>query len=97
MLPRKERRRVEEFERGLVDLHPGADQVRDMTAARDARTHTVESLTASISSIVAERQELRAAGAEPAALEENRRRLAAAQSQLSLLLIERYLPAAGAA
>jgi hypothetical protein len=97
MLPRKERRRVEESERGLVDLRPGADRVTDMTAARDARTHTVESLTAEISRIVAERQELRAAGADPQALEANRRRLAAAQSQLSLLLIERYLPAAGAA
>jgi hypothetical protein len=68
-----------------------------MTAARDARTHTVESLTAEISRIVAERQQLRAAGADHDTLEENRRRLAAAQSQLSELLIERYLPATGAA
>jgi hypothetical protein len=69
----------------------------EMTGMRDARTHTVESLTAEISRIVAERQELRAAEADAESLEANRRRLAAAQSQLSLLLIERYLPAAGAA
>jgi hypothetical protein len=72
-----------------------ADDGRVMAAARDldAIRHTVETLTAEIGRIVAERQDLRAAGAGPAALEENRRRLAAAQSQLSLLLIERHLPA----
>ncbi|HEY8646529.1 MAG TPA: hypothetical protein VIL77_11675 [Gaiellaceae bacterium] len=53
---------------------------------------TVESLTAEIGRIVAERQELRAAGAGFAVLEENRRRLAKAQSRLSQLLIARYLP-----
>jgi hypothetical protein len=63
-----------------------------MTAARDARTHTVESLTAEISQIVAERQELRATGADRKTLEENRLRLACAQSRLSQLLIDRYLP-----
>jgi hypothetical protein len=65
-----------------------------MHAARDNRavTHTVETLAAEIGRIVTERQELRAAGAAPAELEENRRRLAAAQSALSLLLIERHLP-----
>jgi hypothetical protein len=66
-----------------------------MPAARDqgALRHTVETLTAEIGRIVAERQDLRAAGAAPDELEENRRQLAAAQSQLSLLLIQRYLPA----
>jgi hypothetical protein len=68
-----------------------------MDAARDARTHSIESLTVEISRIVAERQELRATGADADTLEENRRRLAAAQARLSQLLIERYLPAAGAA
>jgi hypothetical protein len=53
---------------------------------------TVESLTAEIGQIVAERQELRAAGASFDVLEENRRRLAKAQSELSQLLIARYLP-----
>ena len=53
---------------------------------------TVESLTAEIGRIVAERQELRATGASFDVLEENRRRLAKAQSELSQLLIARYLP-----
>ena len=53
---------------------------------------TVESLTEEIGRIVAERQELRAAGASFDVLEENRRRLAQAQSQLSELLIARHLP-----
>jgi len=70
-----------------------------MHAARDtsAIRHTVESLTDEIGRIVAERQQLRASGADARVLEENRRRLAAAQNQLSLLLIERHLPHAGAA
>jgi hypothetical protein len=55
---------------------------------------TVEALTEEIGRIVAERQEQRAAGAPPEALEENRRRLTEAQHRLSQLLIERYLPAA---
>ena len=55
-------------------------------------TRTVESLTAEIGRIVAERQELRASGASFDVLEENRRRLAKAQSELSQLLIARYLP-----
>jgi hypothetical protein len=53
--------------------------------------HTVESLSQEISFIVAERQELRAGGAAAEALEANRRRLADAQAQFSLLLIERHL------
>jgi hypothetical protein len=54
--------------------------------------HTVESLTNEIGRIVAERQELRAGGASFDVLEENRRRLAKAQSELSQLLIARHLP-----
>jgi hypothetical protein len=57
--------------------------------------HSVESLTEEIGRIVAERQELRAAGASPEVLEENRRRLAEAQNRLSVLLIERHLPVPG--
>jgi nucleotidyltransferase/DNA polymerase involved in DNA repair len=53
---------------------------------------TVEALTDEIGRIVAERQTLRAEGADHELLEENRRRLAEAQSRLSELLIERYLP-----
>lgn len=59
--------------------------------------HTVESLSDEIGRIVAERQALRAAGASAPELEENRLRLAAAQSRLSRLLIERYLPQRDAA
>jgi hypothetical protein len=58
---------------------------------------TVESLTEEIGRIVAERQELRASGATAERLEENRRRLAAAQAQLSALLIERHRPQTEAA
>ncbi len=70
-----------------------------MHAARDTRAvrHTVETLTEEIGRIVSERQELRAFAAGRAELEENRRRLAAAQSRLSHLLIERHLPQPGAA
>jgi hypothetical protein len=57
----------------------------------------VETLSRKIEQIVVERQELRASGAAPAALEENRRRLGSAQAQLSRLLIERYLPRAESA
>lgn len=76
-----------------------AEYLEAMHAARDndAIRHTVETLTAEIGRIVSERQDLRTAGAAPRELEENRRRLAAAQSQLSLLLIERHLPSGDAA
>src|SRR3954454_1838797 len=53
---------------------------------------TVETLVDEIAEIVVERQRLRAGDAPPEALEANRRALAAAQKQLSLLLIERHLP-----
>jgi hypothetical protein len=66
-----------------------------MSAARDtsAVRHTVETVADEIGRIVAERQELRAAGAPATELEENRRRLANAQNRLSQLLIERHLAA----
>lgn len=53
---------------------------------------TVESLNAEIERVVAERQALRAAGADAETLEENRRRLSDAQAALSQLLIERHVP-----
>ena len=59
--------------------------------------HTVETLTAEIGRIVAERQELRAAGASEDELEANRRLLAGAQSELSHLLIRRHLGETAAA
>jgi hypothetical protein len=57
----------------------------------DGFAHTVETLTAEIGRIVAERQELRAAGASAGELEQNRCLLARAQAELSQLLIERHL------
>jgi hypothetical protein len=63
----------------------------------DVFRDTVESLGEEIGRIVAARQALREAGADSQALEENRRRLAAAQSRLSQLLIERHLPERGVA
>jgi hypothetical protein len=64
-----------------------------MSAVREnsALRHTVETLTDEIGRVVAERQNLRASGASSDLLEANRRRLAAAQAELSLLLIERHL------
>jgi hypothetical protein len=59
----------------------------------DAHQQTVETLVAEIGRIVAERQELRAAGASADELERNRRELAAAQARLSRLLIQRHLGA----
>jgi len=63
----------------------------------NANDHTVESVVAEIGRMVAERQELRAAGATPSALEQNRRRLADAQARLSHLLIARHLHESAAA
>jgi hypothetical protein len=80
--------------------HPdlGAHQPFQRTAfEHTAFEYTVETLTEEIGRIVAERQELRAAGAPAHVLEENRRRLAAAQAELSHLLIERHLGERGAA
>jgi hypothetical protein len=55
---------------------------------------TVEALTEEIGRIVSERQTLRSQGADPELLEENRLRLAEAQSRLSQLLIEKYVRSA---
>jgi len=54
-------------------------------------------LTARITALVAERQDLRVSAAPPAAIERNRRQLARAQWELSHALIERHLPAAQSA
>ena len=55
---------------------------------------TLEALTEEIGRIVSERQTLRSQGASVEELEDNRRRLADAQSRLSELLIAKYLPTA---
>ena len=54
--------------------------------------HTIDAVAAEIQRLVAERQELRAAGAAADELEDNRRRLADAQARYSRLLIQHYLP-----
>ena len=73
---------------------PRAMLARKQNGRVELRTmeQTVELLMEEIGRIVAERQELRAAGVSFDVLEENRRRLAKAQSELSQLLIARYLP-----
>jgi hypothetical protein len=58
---------------------------------------TIDSVSAEIQRLVGERQELRASGASPDELEENRRAIARAQSRYSRLLIQHYLPRSAAA
>ena len=60
----------------------------------DYRHETVERLSERIGRLVAERQALRAAAADAAELERNRRELAELQHQLSHALIRRFRPAA---
>ena len=62
-----------------------------------ANDDTVETLVGEIGRIVAERQQLRAAGASPSELEQNRRLLADRQARLSHLLIARHLHDSAAA
>ena len=64
-----------------------------VTEAIDA-TEATDALAQHIAFLVRERQALRAAGAEPAVLEQNRVEIARAQQQLSAALIARHLPAA---
>jgi hypothetical protein len=64
---------------------------------RRSRSGSVEALQERISVLVARRQALRENGANPTALERNRRQLARSQWQLSFALIERYLPESQAA
>jgi hypothetical protein len=56
------------------------------------RETDVDGLLELIGALVAERQRLRASGAQAAELEENRRRLADAQWQFSRALVERHRP-----
>ncbi len=60
----------------------------------DVNCGNVESLSEEIATLVAQRQELRTAAADPELLERNRRRIAELQWALSRALIERYLPQA---
>jgi hypothetical protein len=59
---------------------------------RRRRATSVEDLEARIGELVAHRQQLHERGAGREALERNRRQLARCQWELSLALIERYLP-----
>jgi len=59
---------------------------------RSRGTGSVESLTARVSELVAERQELRRGDASVPAIERNRLAIARAQWELSHALIDRYLP-----
>jgi hypothetical protein len=68
------------------------DAMSAMTAAR-LDTNVVESLSDRIQRLVGERQALRAAAADPEALEENRRAICRLQHELSLALIARHQPA----
>ena len=58
---------------------------------------TIQGVSDEIQRLVAERQELRTNGGSAEELEENRRRIAGAQSRYSRLLIQHYLPRAAAA
>jgi hypothetical protein len=61
---------------------------------RERRRLGVESLQERVAALALERQALRTAGADEAALERNRVALAHAQWELSHALIERHLPPA---
>jgi hypothetical protein len=52
----------------------------------------IRELQETIAALVAERQSLRSAGADRAALEENRLELGSRQRQLALALIDRHVP-----
>ena len=58
---------------------------------RSRNRSTVETLTLRITALVAERQTLRASGADQAALERNRVQIARSQWELAHALIDRHL------
>jgi hypothetical protein len=69
--------------------------LRHLRPARFRRSRgqtTVETLTARVGGLVAERQQLRDRGASEASLERNRLQLARAQWELGHALIDRHLP-----
>jgi len=75
-------------EMNMTVLRPAPSRFR-----RRSRQATVETLMEQIGLLAADRQRLRETGAQPAALERNRIKIARRQWELSHALIERYLPA----
>ncbi len=63
----------------------------------ESQLETVEALAEQIARVVAERQALRAAGADKDALERNRLELASLQRLFADALVARHLPSAAAA
>jgi uncharacterized protein involved in exopolysaccharide biosynthesis len=61
---------------------------------RTSRASTVEALEGRIAALVSERQDLRARGADPAELEQNRVEIVRLQRELSEALIQRHHKAA---
>ena len=80
---------TDHVERGAPHTPPRPTRFR-----RSRGVVTAEELNALISQLVSERQELRAGGAEEAALERNRLRIARAQWELAHVLIDQHRPAA---
>src|SRR3954470_6958398 len=72
---------------------PAFRPLRGPRFRRSRNRHTVEALAERLSVLVFERQQLRATGAPPAAIERNRVQIARAQWELSHALIDRHLPA----
>lgn len=89
--------------RGIYVLRPAADtspvdlgttlrHLRPPRFRKSRKPASVEVLTLRIAELVAERQQLRAGGSGPAALEQNRIQIARAQWELGHALIDRHLP-----
>ena len=70
---------------------------RTLVSLMDPHQHTIDTVRSEIDRLVAERQKLRADGANEGDLEFNRRRLVRAQAQLSRILLQRHLPGPAAA
>jgi hypothetical protein len=70
---------------------PAPRPLRGPRFRRSRNRHTVETLADRLAALVAERQQLRATAAPPAAIERNRVQIARAQWELSHALIDRHL------
>ena len=72
---------------------PAPRPLRRSRFRRSRNRRSVEALALLIAELVAERQDLRGAGAPRAAIERNRLQIARSQWELAHALIERHLPA----